>query len=74
MAVLHGTGRTFANRVLLCDRHGRVQINLLDRVQQLDALGHRSLERLAPADQTLTARAFVDHRCADGGREVALAL
>src|ERR1700730_14997098 len=43
----------------------RRKINVLDGVQQLDAFGHRALERLAPADQPRPACAFVDNRGRD---------
>ncbi len=41
-----------------------VEVDVLDGVEQLDALGHRALERLAAGDQAHAAGALVD----DGGR------
>src|SRR5476649_2350695 len=42
------------------DRDGAVQIDVLDRVQQPDALVHRALKRFAAGDQPHAARALVD--------------
>jgi len=50
---------------LLSDRDAVLEVDVLDRVQQRDAFFHRSLERLASADQAGTAGALVDHRGAD---------
>src|SRR4249919_3674112 len=49
-----------------------VQVDVLDRVEELHAFGHRALKRLAPGDQTGTARALVDHRRAHRLGEVVL--
>src|SRR5579884_1026138 len=43
-------------------RDGRMQIDVLDGVQQPDAFGQWPLERLAPGDQPHAAGALVDHR------------
>src|ERR1700737_653626 len=43
----------------------RRKINVLNGVQQLDAFGHRALERLAPADQPRSPCTFVDNRGRD---------
>ena len=50
----------------LRDRDVRREVDVLDGVEDLDALGHRPLERLAARDQAGAARALVDHRRADG--------
>jgi cardiolipin synthase (CMP-forming) len=50
------------------------EIDVLNRVEQFDALLHRLLERLAPGDQPHAAGALVDHRGAHGFGQVALAL
>src|SRR5690606_40731585 len=49
------------------------QIDVLDGVEQLDALLHRALECLAAADQPHAAAALVDDRRAHRLGEVALA-
>ena len=51
-----------------------VEVDVLDRVQQLDAFVHRALERLAAGDQSHAAAALVDDRGAHRFGEVALAL
>ena len=55
-------------------RHATVtssrQVDVLDRVQQLDALGERPLERLAARDQARAAGALVDHGGSHGVGEV----
>src|SRR5690606_20570663 len=45
------------------DRDLGAEVHVLDRVQDLDTLGERALERLAAADEAHAARALVD----DGG-------
>ena len=56
----------------LCLRDGNVvgQVNVLDCVEDLDALIHGPLEHFASADQAGAACALVDHRGADGLGEV----
>jgi hypothetical protein len=49
----------------LGDRDRFFQVDVLDRIQKLDALGHRALERLASRDESGAARALVD----DGGED-----
>ena len=46
----------------LSNRHFTVQIDVLNRINQLHAVGHRFLKRLTAQDQTHAPRAFVDHR------------
>src|SRR5579859_4192143 len=59
-SVLHGTpAGGFAGSG---KRDFRVQIHVLDGIQQPHTLVHRALERLAPRDQAHAARALVDHR------------
>jgi len=56
-------------------RHGDrfIQEDVLDDVQQLDALFHRPLERLAPGDQAQAAGPFVDDGRARRVAEVVVA-
>src|ERR1700712_5085885 len=74
-----GAGRTgwarrcSAVRGSLRDRDVRVEVDVLDGLQQLDALGARPLERLAAGDQAGAARALVDDRRADRLGEVGVA-
>ena len=44
------------------NRDFAVQIDVLNRIDQLHAVGHRFLKRLTAKDQPHAARAFVDHR------------
>src|SRR5581483_6005608 len=57
----------------LRDRHLGREVDVLDRVQQLDPLARRALERLAAADQANPAGALVDHRRPHGLGQVARA-
>src|SRR5690606_14143967 len=57
------TKATLVSAMRLGDCDGGVQVDVLDDVEQLDTLGHRSLERLAARDQAGAAGALVD----DGG-------
>ena len=56
------------------ERDGLVEVDVLDGVQQLDALGHRALERLAAGDEALPAGALVDDGGLHGVGQVAGAL
>src|SRR5450755_4080998 len=49
-------------RAPLCQVNLRAQVDVLDRVQQGDPVGHWLLERLAPGDQARAAGALIDHR------------
>src|SRR5690242_17219585 len=60
-----------ASALRLCDRDLVVEVDILDGVEQLDALLHRPLERLAAGDEAHASRALVDHRGAHGVLEVA---
>ena len=51
-----------------------VEVDVLDGVEQLDALGHRPLERLAARDQAHAAGPLVDDGGAHGVGQVAGAL
>src|SRR2546426_12365416 len=39
----------------------RIEVHVLNQVQQLDAIGHGMLEGLSTADESHSASAFVDH-------------
>src|SRR6185503_17807986 len=66
-----GTG-TGTQEPTLGDRDLLVQVNVLNRVEQLDAFLHRPLERLAARDEPHTAGALVDDRRLHGFLQVAL--
>src|SRR5262249_37928814 len=55
-----------------CDRDLLRQVHILNRVEQLDALLERSLERLAPRDQAHPTGALVDHRGHHGVAQIVL--
>ena len=57
----YAPGRRGRNNVL-SNRHFTVQIDVLNRINQLHAVGHGFLKRLTAQDQPHAARAFVDHR------------
>src|SRR5262245_41242535 len=63
-----------AQRTRSGDGDRLVEVDVLDRLQQLGALADRALERLAPRDQALTTGTLVDHGGAHGGGQVAGAL
>ena len=55
------------------DGHRRIQEDVLDRVEQRDAVLQRPLERLAAGDEAGAAGALVDHGGGDGLLQVVLA-
>src|SRR5262245_7388001 len=55
----------------LGNRDLRIQIDVLDRIEQRDAFGHRALKRFASADQAHATAALINHRRADCFRQVA---
>src|SRR5690606_13665298 len=66
-----GTQHAVRNtRYALRHRHLVVEVDVLDGVEEFDALGHRALERLAAGDQPHPARALVDDGRARGLPEV----
>src|SRR5215831_1209518 len=44
------------------DRHVLAEVDVLDRVQQLDSILHRPLKRFPPRDEAHPAGPLVDHR------------
>src|ERR1019366_10322934 len=55
---------------VLRDGHPVVEVDVLDRVEQMHAVAHRPLECLAPADQPGAAGALVDHGGANRRGEI----
>jgi hypothetical protein len=53
-------------------RDPRVEIHILDGMQQGHALVHRALERLASRDEAHPARTLVDHGRANGFGQIGL--
>ncbi|CAN5522915.1 hypothetical protein BH10CYA1_BH10CYA1_32010 [soil metagenome] len=60
-------------RLVLGDGDALAQVDILDGVQQLDALRHRLLERFATADHATAAGALVDHGRGDSFDQVVVA-
>lgn len=58
----------------LCNSDAGIEVNVLNRVQQRDALFHRALERFASADQPHAAGAFVDDGRDDGVFQIGYAV
>ena len=57
---------------ILCDGHFIVEVNVLNGVQQGDAVLHRTLEGLAAADEPHAPGALVDHGRRDGLLQIGL--
>src|SRR6185436_14863743 len=59
-------------RRALRDRHFSAEVDVLDRLEEAGAFLHRTLERLAAADEAHAAGALVDDGGRDGFAEVVL--
>ena len=52
-------------RGFLRNRYFLAEVNVLDSIEERDAILHRALERLSSTDEPSASRALVDNRCED---------
>src|SRR5688572_1074646 len=52
--------------IFLCDCHFLIKVNILNRLQYLDAFFHWPLKCFASADQSHATGSFIDYGCCNG--------